>query len=277
MSYDANFCIRPGVVFAPAYRHTAMPDIALLPALLTFLLGGALGAVGGLFGIGGGLVAIPALGLLYGMDQQLAQGTALVMIAPNVLIGFWQYRRRADIALRTAVVLGLSAVLATWLFARLATVTDATLLRRIFAVFMIGMAAYFLWRLLPGRATTAQQARLSPRWIPALGAVGGAFSGFFGVGGGVVAAPALVGLFGFRQTAAQGLALALVTPGAVVALITYANAGHVDWASGIPLSLGGMLTISWGVALAHRMPERRLRAWFSVCLVATALVMLVKG
>lgn len=261
---------------APSTRST-MPDIPLLPALLTFLLGGALGAVGGLFGIGGGLIAIPALGLLYGMDQQLAQGTALVMIAPNVLIGFWQYRRRADIALRTALVLGLSAVLATYVGARLATAMDAVLLRRIFALFMIGMAVYFLWRLLPGRAVTVQKDRLSSRWIPAVGVVGGALSGFFGVGGGVVAAPALVGLFGFRQAAAQGLALALVTPGAVVALATYAQARHVDWASGIPLSLGGMLTISWGVALAHRMPERHLRAWFSLCLIATAVVMLVRG
>jgi uncharacterized membrane protein YfcA len=93
----------------------------------------------------------------------------------------------------------------------------------------------------------------------------------------VVAAPALVGLFGMRQAAAQGLALALVTPGAVVALMTYAQAGHVDWTSGIPLSLGGMLTISWGVALAHRMPERRLRAAFAVCLIVTAVIMLVRG
>ena len=254
-----------------------MPDHLLLSSLLIFGLGGLLGAVGGLFGIGGGLIAIPALGLLFGMDQQLAQGTALVMIAPNVLIGFWQYRKRADIALRTAVVLGLSAVLATWLSARAATAMDAQLLRRIFALFMIGMALYFLWRLLPGRAVTAPQARVSARWIPLVGVIGGLFSGFFSVGGGVVAAPALVGLFGLRQAAAQGLALALVTPGAVVALATYAHADQIDWASGIPLSLGGMLTISWGVALAHRMPERRLRALFAVCLIATAVVMLVRG
>jgi len=141
----------------------------------------------------------------------------------------------------------------------------------------LGLALYFLWRLMPGRAVTQQQARLSSRWIPAVGVVGGAFSGFFSVGGGVVAAPALVGLFGMRQAAAQGLALALVTPGAVVALMTYAQAGHVDWTSGIPLSLGGMLTISWGVALAHRMPERRLRAAFAVCLIVTAVIMLVRG
>ncbi|MGY8526814.1 sulfite exporter TauE/SafE family protein [Paracidovorax citrulli] len=254
-----------------------MPDFHLLPALLTLLLGGVLGAVGGLFGIGGGLLAIPALGLLYGMDQQLAQGTSLVMIAPNVVIGFWQYRRRASFPLRTAMVLGLSAVAATYVFARFATAMDPALLRRIFACFMIGMALYFLWRLMPGRAAPVERRRLSDRWLPAVGVVGGAFSGFFSVGGGVIAAPAMVGLFGMRQAAAQGLALALVTPGAVVALGTYAHAGHVDWVSGIPLSIGGMLTISWGVALAHRMPERRLRAMFSVCLIATAVVMLIRG
>ena len=44
------------------------------------VLGAALGTVGGLFGIGGGLIAIPVLGVLFGLDQQIAQGTALVMV-----------------------------------------------------------------------------------------------------------------------------------------------------------------------------------------------------
>ncbi|MCD2476494.1 TSUP family transporter, partial [Staphylococcus aureus] len=67
--------------------------MALIMTLgLALLLGAALGALGGLLGIGGGILAIPVLVLLYGMDQQLAQGTALVMMVPNVLIAFWRYR-----------------------------------------------------------------------------------------------------------------------------------------------------------------------------------------
>ncbi|KWS43416.1 hypothetical protein AL058_25715 [Pseudomonas savastanoi pv. nerii] len=52
------------------------------------LLGAAMGTLGGLFGIGGGLVAIPALGVLFGLDQQLAQGTALLMVLPRVCSRF---------------------------------------------------------------------------------------------------------------------------------------------------------------------------------------------
>ena len=55
------------------------------------LLGAVLGFCGGLLGIGGGILAIPALALWFGMDQSVAQGTALVMIAPNVVMAFWRY------------------------------------------------------------------------------------------------------------------------------------------------------------------------------------------
>ena len=67
-------------------------------------LGMVLGCPGGLFGIGGGL-AIPALGVIFGLDQQLAQGTALVMVVPNVVLALWRYHQRNRIDPRQAGVL----------------------------------------------------------------------------------------------------------------------------------------------------------------------------
>ena len=109
--------------------------------------------------------------------------------------------------------------------------------------------------------------------LAAGGCGSGVFSGLFTVGGGLVATPMLVRGFGQRQAAAQGLALALVVPGSLIALTTYARADQVNWSLGAPLALGGLSTISWGVACARRLPERVLRAVFVGFLLVTAGLM----
>jgi len=234
-------------------------------------LGGTLGALGGLLGIGGGILAIPVLVMLYGMNQALAQGTALVMMTPNVLVGFWRYRQRNPFPLRTAAMIGLTSVISTYPAARLAVSMDAALLKQCFAVFLVLLAAYFL---LDGKLRQSQATEPWPeRLLPIVGVVGGLFAGLFSVGAGIVAAPLLVKGFGKKQAVAQGLALALVVPGALVALSTYARAGHIDWQLGLPMAAGGICTVSWGVAWAHRLPETRLKQLFALMLAVTAMLM----
>ena len=102
-------------------------------------------------------------------------------------------------------------------------------------------------------------------------------SGLFGVGGAFIVPPVLTAFFGVRQVEAQGLALALVCPGTIVALLTYAGAGQVDWRIGVPLALGGIAAISAGVAAAHHLPERPLRFAFCGLLAATAGLLVLHG
>lgn len=246
----------------------------LFEVVVNFLLGGLLGVLGGLFGIGGGLIAIPVLGVLYGMDQQMAQGTALVMIVPNVMLGFWRYRQRNQIAFTLALKMAIPAVLTTYAAARFATTMGAHSLRLAFAVFMLILASYYLWTLLSKISATRTNGIVSQKYIALVGLGSGLSAGLFSVGGAVVAVPALVSLFGLTQTAAQGLGLAMVTPGTLVALWTYANAGHVNWVVGVPMAAGGVISISWGVALAHHLSERRLRLLFCLALLAIAVSMM---
>ena len=65
-------------------------------------VGGAIGFSGGVVGIGGGLIAIPLLGLVLGYPQQAAQGTALVMVLPAVLLTVRKYHQRSPIDWRSA-------------------------------------------------------------------------------------------------------------------------------------------------------------------------------
>jgi uncharacterized protein len=88
--------------------------------VLDFGLGALIGAFGGLFGVGGGVIAVPVLALLYGLDQQHAQGTAMAMVVPNVLLGLRRYRQKATMDNRMALTLAASAVVFTLPFALLA-------------------------------------------------------------------------------------------------------------------------------------------------------------
>lgn len=253
-----------------------MHEAAVIAVIVNLLLGVVLGAFGGLLGIGGGLIAIPVLSLMYDFDQHMAQGTALIMIGPNVLIGFLRYRQRNVIALRPTALLCLVAIPATALAARVATSLNANYLRVTFALVLLALAGYAIWQ---SRAEPTKKAvaRWPQRYFPGIGILSGCMSGLFTVGGGLVTVPALTGLFGMSQTQAQGTALALVIPGTVVALISYAHAGYVNWPVGLALSLGGMVSVSWGVALAHRLSPRALRSTFSAVLIGTALLMLLRA
>src|ERR1700741_2415839 len=112
-------------------------------------LGGVAGLLGGLFGGGGGILVIPLLRFFYGMDQQTAQGTALIMVVPNVVWAFSRYQRRFSIDLRMASAIAGSALIAAYPTARLATGLDPHVLRLSFAVFLAtaaGTVAYRTWR-----------------------------------------------------------------------------------------------------------------------------------
>ena len=250
-----------------------LPAITDLLSMLT--LGAALGFFGGLFGIGGGIIAIPFLGLAFGMEQALAQGTSLAMMVPILLVGWWRYNRRHPVPWRAALQIGALASLTTVLVAYVATGLNPHVLRSVFSVFLLALAANVLLRR-KKPAVVAAPARFSPRLMPLVGILGGACMGLLGVGGGLVATPCFTGLFGQRQTVAQSLSLALVTPCSIVALVTYGGAQRVDWSIGLPLAIGGLFTVSAGVALAHRLPERTMKTAFAWMILLTAIWLLLK-
>ena len=243
---------------------------------VNLLVGGALGYVSGTLGIGGGLLAIPLLVLGYGMEQQVAQGTALVLMAPNMLIGFWRYRQRNPITFRMAALLGSGSIVVSYFASLVAAKVSADILRTLVAVFMIGLAGNMVWHSYVQQHAENRRPSASHAYLPLVGGIGGFCSGFFTIGGGVTVVPILTTFFGFAQTAAQGLALAMLVPGTLVALGTYAHLDLVNWTLAWPLALGSILTISHGVVLAHKLPEKQLRRGFAGLLFVSAIMMLFR-
>ncbi|RMN42283.1 Membrane protein [Pseudomonas syringae pv. apii] len=248
---------------------------SVIEVVMFVLLGAAMGTLGGLFGIGGGLVAIPALGVLFGLDQQLAQGTALLMVLPNVLLALWRYNQRNRILLRNALMLIIPSFIFAWLTSMLAVRIDPQSMRLGFVAFLVILTVFNVAQMY-WRNTLASGGLRHEKYLWLLGVGSGVTGGLFGVGGGVVATPILTSVFGATQVVAQGLALSLAAPSTGITLVTYALHDHVNWSMGIPLAVGGLASISWGVKLAHSLPERTLRLMFCVFLVLCAVILALK-
>ena len=107
---------------------------------LLLLVGLVVGAFSGVVGIGGGILFVPALVWLLGMDQHKAQGTSLgALLAPVGLFAFWEYYRRGNADLRIALLLAAGFLVGGYFGAVGAQHISELWLRRIFALILIAV------------------------------------------------------------------------------------------------------------------------------------------
>ena len=96
------------------------------------------GILSGLLGLGGGVIIIPALVLLTGMSQHLAQGTTLAMMVPPIgLLAAWVYYHNKNVDIKVAIIMCISFVIGTLLSAPVANKIPQAALTRIFGVALL--------------------------------------------------------------------------------------------------------------------------------------------
>ncbi len=115
----------------------------LLSLIAVGLLAGVLSAT---LGVGGGVVFVPALVTLLGFEQQVSQGTSLAVIVPTVLIGTTVHARAGRVDWNIAITAGLGGVLGGLAGAQVALGLPESVLRRMFAVFLVIMAVRMVER-----------------------------------------------------------------------------------------------------------------------------------
>lgn len=120
-------------------RDAGLPLNAFTIAGLV-VLGVATGTVAGLIGVGGGIVVVPALMLLFGTSDLIAKGTSLLMMIPTAISGTVGNLRRGNVDLLAAALIGIAACTTTALGAWLATVVDPFWGNVLFAAFLTFIA-----------------------------------------------------------------------------------------------------------------------------------------
>lgn len=260
-----------------------MTVVAIIAGYL--VLGAAAGTMAGLFGVGGGLIIVPALVFAFGLQNiapeitmHLAVGTSLATIVVTGASSALGHFRKGSVhrpwfmALLPGLMLG--AIGGVFIAGNL----SGTVLGTLFGIFVLLLAIKMVLGLnpkpgvgLPGKAA-----------MTVAGGIVGAISALFGIGGGAMTVPWL-SRCGASMTQAVGTSAACGLPIAVVGAITFIVVGWGNpllppWATGFvmwPAFLGIVLTsvpfARLGVRLAHVLPAQVLRFSFAALLAAVGL------
>ncbi|MCA8429815.1 sulfite exporter TauE/SafE family protein [Burkholderia seminalis] len=263
--------------------------------LISLVLGSFVGAVLGLTGAGGGILAVPALVVGMSWPMQQATPVALVAVAGSAALGALEGFRRGLVRYRAALLMAVAGVPLTTLGVRLAHMLPQRLLLTLFALTMLVVAGRLLRQALRQAAVDADASplcvgRVNPdtgrlvwSWpvvvaLASTGAMTGLMTGLLGVGGGFVIVPMLrkftnVSMHGVVATSL--MVIALVGTGGVLATLVSGTRAPLD------VTLWFTVATAFGMAAgrgaSRRLAARHVQAGFAAVLVCVALGLLAKA
>ena len=247
------------------------------PDILAVLSGAAVGLVLALIGGGGSILATPALLYVVGVaNPHMAIGTSALAVSVNAFANFLNHLRRGNVKWRCAVVFAVAGVIGAGVGAADGKATDAKILLPLFALLMIVVGAAML---MPRKSEGDGDVQLTRENAPKLigyGLGAGALSGFFGIGGGFLIVPGLIGATGMTMIQAIGSSLFSVGSFGATTAASYAAEGLIDWRIAGLFIGGGLVGGAIGASFATHLSKQRgaLQRVFAGIVFAVAAYML---
>jgi uncharacterized membrane protein YfcA len=250
-----------------------------MQAIAAIASGSLVGLSLGLIGGGGSILAVPLLIYVVGMPSvHAAIGTSAVAVAASAAISLIGHARANNVRWPCAIAFALAGILGAAAGAQLGKMMDGGKLLALFGMLMIVVGALMLR---PRRAGDGDQSKRldrasAPRLLPLLAATGfgvGLLSGFFGIGGGFLVVPGLIGTTAMPMLDAIGSSLVSVTLFGATTATSYAFAGLVEWRIAGLFVLGGAAGGIVGLLLAQKLAaqKRALTYVFAAIVISTGL------
>ncbi len=280
-----------------------MPAL-VTPALFTFsvlAISYLAGLLGSLVGLGGGIIVVPALTLLFGVDIRHAIGASIVAVIATSSGSAASYVRRHMCNLRIAMLLELATATGALGGALAAGLVPPRVLYLLFG----GLLAYTAAGMLRQGAARAAAPRppdpladrlrlhgschdeASGREVPyrvartglglAVSGLAGAMSGLLGVGGGVLKVPAMTLAMGVPLKVATATSNLMIGVTAAAGAAVYLARGDIPAPVAAPVAVGVLLGAISGARVMGRVPAKVIRWLFVAVAAATSVQMLVKG
>jgi len=262
----------------PAYAG----HVTLLHALLAIASGGLVGFTLGLVGGGGSILAVPLLVYVVGVPStHIAIGTSAVAVSAAANLA--GHARARTLKWPCALVFALAGIVGAAGGAQLGKMVDGGRLLMLFGALMVAIGTLMLRpRKSGGNADVALTRESMPRLLPLLigfGFLVGALSGFFGIGGGFLIVPGLIGATAMPLINAIGSSLVAVTAFGLTTAASYAWSGLIDWPLAFLFIVGGALGGLLGIRLARHLAGHRhaLSLTFSAIVIAVGFYVIARS
>jgi hypothetical protein len=254
--------------------------MGLIQDLLAILSGVAVGVSLGLVGGGGSILAVPLLYYVVkvGTPHQ-AIGTSSVAVAASAAMSLLGHAREHTVKWPCALAFAAAGVAGAALGAHLGKAIDGERLLALFGVLMI-VVGFVMFS--PKTAGNNPDVRISVRLVPALAVAGlivGFVSGFFGIGGGFLIVPGLIGATAMPILNAVGSSLVSVTAFGATTAASYAMSGLVDWWIAVLFVVGGAAGAVAGTRMARHLAGkgRALSSAFAAIVVVAGIAVAARG
>lgn len=248
--------------------------------LFAVLLGFASGFTSGAFGVGGGVITTPAIRLLLMRSSDIALGTPLPIIFPSAIAGGFNYWRAGKIIPRVVFYCSLFGLLGTAIGSSATSLIDTRYIMILTSLLLFYLAyrTFASTRSEGPRMSRAEETRESHpvRILALIGFLAGFFSGFLGLGGGIVMVPCFYFLLRLDLKESLGNSLVVIAFLAVPGSIIHTLLGHVDWVVASAMIIGVMPGSYAGSFFTLRARTRRVQLLFALLLLAIGIIFLFK-
>jgi uncharacterized membrane protein YfcA len=257
----------------------------MLHQLLAVASGSLVGFTLGLVGGGGSILAVPLLVYVVGVaSPHIAIGTSAIAVAVSAASNLAGHARARTVKWPCALVFAVAGIAGAAGGAQLGKMVDGSRLLMLFGVLMVVVG---LTMLRPRKSGGNPDVKLTretmPKLLPLLIGVGfavGALSGFFGIGGGFLIVPGLMGATAMPLINAIGSSLVSVTAFGLTTATSYAWSGLIDWPLAFLFIVGGALGGLLGIRLAHHLAagyKHALTLTFSGIVIAVGLYVIARS
>lgn len=239
---------------------------------LTLAIGVGAGFLSGMFGVGGGILVVPALVMLMRMDQRLANGTSLGAVLPISVASLVTYWSHDNVDWALVLWLAIGALAGAVIGTRLLAIVPHKVLGYMFVAILAVTAVRLFF-------PVTADGRDSVTWITAvllvlIGMLTGTLAGLLGIGGGVVLVPILVVVFSEPSVIAKGTSVAVIIPTSIMGTWRNWKARNVDLKVSAVVGVAGIVSAVGGATLADRLDQDLSNILFASLVVVVAARML---